>query len=58
MKAYHRTFAATEILSGGFRDATGTYMADQEFTEVWVIFFLGAALMLQVSRISVVPVSI
>ena len=36
MKAYHRTFHAAEILREGFRDTTGTYLTDREFTGVWV----------------------
>ena len=35
MFLYHRTFAAKRILAEGFRDKTGTYMTDQEFTGVW-----------------------
>ncbi len=36
MRAYHRTFYATEILREGFRDATDTYMTSREHTGVWV----------------------
>ena len=36
IKAYHRTFHSAEILRGGFRDTTGTYMTDREFTGVWI----------------------
>lgn len=38
MRLYHRTTAAAaaQILRGGFRDSTGTYMTDQEFSGVWV----------------------
>ena len=36
VKAYHRTFHAAEILREGFRDTTGTYLTDREFTGVWV----------------------
>jgi len=33
---YHRTSAAQAILSGGFKDATGTYMTRNEYTGVWL----------------------
>jgi hypothetical protein len=35
---YHRTTAAnaTSILSRGFRDGTGKYMTDREFSGVWL----------------------
>ena len=38
MRFYHRTSteAAQAILREGFRDTTGTYMTDEEFTGVWV----------------------
>jgi len=36
MKVYHRTLHSAAILREGFRDSTGTYMTDQEFTGVWV----------------------
>ncbi len=35
MIVYHRTYNAADILSGGFRDGTGTYLTGQEFTGVW-----------------------
>ena len=38
IRLFHRTrnAAATNILHAGFRDATGSYMADSVFTGVWV----------------------
>jgi hypothetical protein len=36
VKVYHRTFHAAAILREGFRDSTGIYMTDQEFTGVGV----------------------
>jgi len=36
VKVYHQTFHSAAILREGFRDSTGTYMTDQEFTGVWV----------------------
>jgi hypothetical protein len=36
MQFFHRTYAAPAILSEGFRDATGTYLTDREWTGVWV----------------------
>ncbi len=38
MRYFHRTTrkAATAILRGGFRDATGTYLTAQRWTGVWI----------------------
>jgi hypothetical protein len=36
VKVYHRTPHGADILHGGFRDATGSYMTDREWTGVWV----------------------
>ena len=35
MKLYHRTACPQQILDGGFRDATGTYLTSEEWTGVW-----------------------
>jgi hypothetical protein len=36
MNVYRRTFHADSILKEGFRDATGKYQTDQEYTGGWV----------------------
>lgn len=36
VRVYHRTDHAGAIVEHGFRDATGTYMTDHEFSGVWV----------------------
>ena len=33
---YHRTQAAEQILSGGFRDGEGTYLTEQVWRGVWL----------------------
>jgi hypothetical protein len=35
MRVFHRTIASAAILVEGFRDGTGTYMTDREWTGVW-----------------------
>lgn len=36
MKLYHTTPAADAILSAGFRDGTGAYLTDNEYSGVWL----------------------
>src|SRR5262245_58725355 len=35
MILFHRTNVAEQILAEGFRDGTGAYLTDQEYTGVW-----------------------
>lgn len=36
MRLYHDTHAAEAILAEGFRDSTGRYLTDRDWTGVWV----------------------